>query len=321
MAGIPVVAVEANCRPMPLVGMGTAAYPLAPSDTIRSAVLHAIRVGYRHFDTAALYQSEQPLGEAASEALHQGLIKSRDEVFVTTKLSCRDAHPGLVVPALKNSLRNLGMEYVDLYLVHFPLSAKPGKNELFFKKDELMSTFDMASVWEGMEQCRDLGLAKAIGVSNFSCKKLEQLLETAKIPPAVNQVEMNPMWQQKKLREFCVAKGIHVSAFSPLGGCGTPWGGDQVMGNNILKEIADAKGKTTAQVCLRWVYEQNVSVVVKSFNENRIKENLDILEWELNEEERHKISLIPQRRSVLADIFCSSDGPYRSLEDLWDGEI
>ncbi|MQM20725.1 hypothetical protein Taro_053753 [Colocasia esculenta] len=320
-ARIPVATLEPSGRRMPLFGMGTAVYPFAAAEAARTAVVHAIRLGYRHFDTAALYQSEQPLGEAIAEALSQGLVTSRDELFVTTKLWCSDAHRDLVVPALKNSLRNLGLDYVDLYLVHWPVSVKPGNYELDVKGEDLM-TFDMASVWEAMEQCHHLGLAKAIGVCNFSCKKLESLLETAKIPPAVNQVEMSPLWQQQKLRKLCAARGIHVTAYSPLGASGMPWGSDQVMGSNVLRKIAEAKGKTVAQVCLRWVHEQKVSLLVKSFNMKRMEENLDIFDhWELNAEEHHMISQIPQSKSFPAPQFCSCDGQYKSLAELWDGEI
>ncbi|OMO72592.1 Aldo/keto reductase [Corchorus olitorius] len=172
-----------------------------------------------------------------------------------------------------------------------------------------------------MEECQKLGLTKSIGVSNFSCKKLQTILSTAKIPPVVNQVEMNPMWQQKKLREFCQEKGIIITVYSPLGANGTVWGSDQVIECKLLKEIAQAKGKSVAQVCLRWAYEQGVCVLVKSFKEERMKENLDIFDFELSPEELHKISLLPQHKGYPALEFVSDDGPYKSLEELWDGEI
>ncbi|MQM22385.1 hypothetical protein Taro_055437 [Colocasia esculenta] len=340
MGGLPVVTLATGGSCMPVIGMGTVSYPPAAPDATRAAILRAIGLGYRHFDTAAIYGTEQPLGEAIAEALRQGLVGSREDLFVTTKLWCNDAHPGLVVPALTNSLRNLGLDYVDLYLVHLPVSAKPGKLEVQIKDEDFM-TFDMASVWEGMEQCHRLGLAKSVGVSNFSCKKLALLLETASIPPSVNQVEMNPLWQQQKLREFCAAKGIHVNAYFPLGGSRTPFcPNNLVMENTILKEIAEATGKTIAQkrftyivacvdmclicvvwgleVCLRWAYEQGVSMLVKSFNEKRMEENLSLFDWELNEEDRHKISQIPQHKSLTLSEFC---GQYKSLTELWDGEI
>ncbi|KAF8407539.1 hypothetical protein HHK36_006673 [Tetracentron sinense] len=276
---------------MPIVALGTATQPL-PHQVLTSTFIDAIEVGYRHFDTAALYKTEEPLGHAVAEALRRGLIGTRDNLFITSKLWCTDAHPDLVVPALKNTLRKLGLEYVDLYLVHVPARLKKGEMVYPFNKEDLLP-FDMRGTWEAMEECSRLGLAKSIGVSNFDCEKLSQLLGHATIPPAVNQVKLNAACQQRKLIDFCKEKGIHVSAWSPLGANGTRWGSTAVMDSPILKEIALAKGKTVA---LRWIYEQGASVVVKSFNKGRMKENLQIFGWELSGEELNKISQIPQQR-------------------------
>uniref|UniRef100_A0A2C9UFP1 NADP-dependent oxidoreductase domain-containing protein n=1 Tax=Manihot esculenta TaxID=3983 RepID=A0A2C9UFP1_MANES len=248
MGSIPKAKLGSTDKTIPLVGFGTAEFPFgASSETMKDSILHAIKLGYRHFDSAALYQSEQPLAEAISEALQLGLVKSRDELFITSKLWCSDAHHDCVLPALRKTLKNLKLDYLDLYLIHWPVSVKPGEYELPVKKNDLVP-FDAKSVWEAMEECLKLGLTKSIGVSNFSCKKLETLLATANIPPAVNQVEMNPLWQQKKLRDFCGRKGIHVSVYSPLGGKGTLWGTNLVLDCKVLKEIADAKAKSIAQV-------------------------------------------------------------------------
>ncbi|XP_040994239.1 non-functional NADPH-dependent codeinone reductase 2-like [Juglans microcarpa x Juglans regia] len=306
---------------IPLLGFGTAEYPFGcSSETMKETFLHAIKLGYRHFDSAAIYQSEPLLGEAIHDALSLGLIKSRDELFITSKLGSGDGHHDCVLPAMQKTLSNLKLEYVDLYLIHMPVSLKTGKIGISFKKEDILP-MDIKSVWEAMENCQKLGLAKSIGVSNFTRKKLETLLSTAKIHPAVNQVEMNPYWQQKQLREFCEKKSIHITAYSPLGGKGTIWGTNWIMECEVLKEIANAKGRTIAQVSLRWVYEQEVSVVVKSFNKERMKENLDIFDWKLSSDELQKISEIPQRRGSIASEFLSDEGPYKTLSELWDGEI
>ncbi|XP_023922371.2 non-functional NADPH-dependent codeinone reductase 2 [Quercus suber] len=321
MGNIPEIPVDSTGKTIPVIGFGTAEYPFGASfETLRDSLLHAIKLGYRHFDSAALYQSEQPLGEAIDAALGLGLIKSRDDLFITSKLWCSDAHHDCVLPAIQKTLKNLKLEYIDLYLVHWPVSVKPGEYELPVKKKDLLP-IDIKSVWEAMEECQKLGLAKSIGVSNFSCKKLETLLATAKIPPAVNQVEMNPLWQQKKLRESCKNKGIRITAYSPLGAKGTLWGTNWVMECEVLKQIAEATGKTIAQICIRWVYEQGVSVLVKSFNKDRMKENLDIFDWKLSPEDLEKISQIPQRKGFPGLEFISEEGPYKSLSELWDGEI
>ncbi|KAK6931668.1 NADP-dependent oxidoreductase domain [Dillenia turbinata] len=310
-----------NNKAIPLIGYGTAEYPFGASkELMKDSILHAIRLGYRHFDTASLYESEQPLGEAMAKALELGIIKSRDELFITSKLWCCDAHRERVLPALQQSLKNLGLEYIDLYLIHWPVSLKPGEYELPVKKKDL-HPMDFKSVWEGMEEVKELGLTKFIGVSNFSCDKLEMLLSTAKTPPAVNQVEMNPLWQQKRLRQFCKEKGIHVTAYSPLGAKGTLWGTNRVMECEVLKEIAFAREKTVAQVCLRWAFEQEVSLLVKSFNKERIKQNLDIFDWKLNPEDLEMINQIPQHKGFPGIEFVSEEGPYKSLEELWDEKI
>ncbi|XP_050371848.1 non-functional NADPH-dependent codeinone reductase 2-like isoform X2 [Argentina anserina] len=312
-----------NSYGIPVLGLGTATYPIPVCSDLsreKEAILSAIKVGYRHFDTAALYQTEQVLGEAIGETISLGLIKSRDELFVTSKLWPCDAHPHLVLPAIQNSLKNLRLEYLDLYLIHWPLSLKTRSYDFPVNKEHLLP-LDFKGVWEAMEECQKQGLTKSIGVSNFSCKKIETLLATAKTPPAVNQVEMNPIWQQQKLRELCKTKGIVITAYSPLGGHGTPWGSNAVMECEVLKQIAEAKGKTLAQVCLRWLYEQGVTVVVKSFNKERIKENVEIFDWELSPEELEMIDQIPQKRGFAAFEFIAEQGPYKSPEELWDGEI
>ncbi|XP_039145058.1 deoxymugineic acid synthase 1-D-like [Dioscorea cayenensis subsp. rotundata] len=305
---------------MPVIGLGTASFPPPPPDTIRAVVLDAIALGYRHFDTASIYDTERPLGDAIAEALRRGLIQSRSELFITSKVWCTETYTDRVLPSLQKSLRNLGLEYLDLYLVHWPVSLKP--TEMFFPiETEGMMPFDYRAVWEAMEECHKLGLAKSIGVSNFSCKKLEQILSFANIPPSVNQVEMHPLWQQKKLMEFCKEKGIVITAYSALGGYGHVWGNNDVIGCKVLKEIASARGKTVAQVCLRWLYQQGGTFIVKTFKTERMKENLGIFDWGLTEEELKKIRELPQKRGNRAEDFISPNGPFKSVEELWDGEI
>ncbi|KAL5705604.1 3''-deamino-3''-oxonicotianamine reductase [Ranunculus cassubicifolius] len=305
---------------MPVLGMGTATYPVPSAEIVESSVLIAIELGYRHFDTASLYKSEAPLGRAISEALRRGILTSRDEIFVTTKLWCGHAHPDLVLPAIHNSLKALGLDYVDLYLIHFP--ARINKTEMSFevKKEDLLP-LDMKGTWQAMEECCRLGLAKSIGVSNFSSKKLSEILGFATIPPAVNQVEMHPLWQQRKLTEFCTDKNIHASAYSPLGGRGVLWGSNIVFDSEQIKYIAQAKGKSIAQICLRWGFEQGVSIIPKSFNKDRLRENMEIFDWELSKEEVEKISLLPQNRIFTGEYLVSPTGPFRSVDELWDGEI
>ncbi|KAK4436782.1 protein REDOX 2 [Sesamum alatum] len=300
---------------MPAIGLGTGGSP-APLAEQLPLLVEAIAAGYRHIDTAALYGTEEIVGQAVAEALGRGLIKSRDEVFITTKLWCTDADHDLILPALNRSLRKLGLQYVDLYLIHWPVRMK--KDDTNSIK---MMHFDIKGTWEAMEECCRMGLAKSIGVSNYSCAKLSKLLENATIPPALNQVEMNVAWQQQKLMEFCKERRIHVGAFSSLGAYGSSWGSNAVMESPIVKDIAAARNKTVAQVALRWIQEQGATPIVRSFNKERMRQNLQIFNWELTDEEVGKIQQIPQERVCTGKNFVSPDGQYKSLEQLWDGEI
>ncbi|XP_027096743.1 D-galacturonate reductase [Coffea arabica] len=316
MAKLPGVTLSSCEKPMPVIGMGTCSFPPADLETTKTAIIEAIKAGYRHFDTAFAYGSEKPLGEAIVEALTLGLIMSRDELFITTKLWSSFAERDQIVPACKMSLQNLQLDYIDMYLIHWPVRLTGRVRSMPVEKDAI-KPLDVKGVWEGMEECVKLGLTKGIGVSNFSCKKLEEVLAVATIPPAVNQVELNPTWQQKELREFCKAKGFEITAYSPLGANNTKWGDNRVMDSDVLAEIAKSRGKTVAQVALRWVYEQGVSLVTKSYNKERMKQNLQIFDWSLSGEELEKISQIPQRKGVtLASVL----GPHDLVLEL-DAEV
>lgn len=161
-------------------------------------------------------------------------------------------------------------------------------------KPENLTQPDIPSTWKAMESLYDSGKARAIGVSNFSSKKLGDLLEVARIPPAVNQVECHPVWRQTKLRAFCESKGVHLSAYSPLGSPGSSWIKTSVLKNPILTSVAEKLGKTPAQVALRWGLQMGNSVFPKSTTESRIKENLEIFDWSIPEELFAKFSEFEQ---------------------------
>uniref|UniRef100_A0A0E0P9S9 NADP-dependent oxidoreductase domain-containing protein n=1 Tax=Oryza rufipogon TaxID=4529 RepID=A0A0E0P9S9_ORYRU len=306
--GFPAGPLGGGGRAVPAVGLGTASLRSVGEESFRGALLAALEVGYRHIDTASVYGSERVVGEAVAGAARRGVIACREEVFVTTKVWCTQCHPDLVLPSLRESLQNLQMEYVDMYLVHWPMSVKPTKPHYPMKREDIMP-MDLRGVWQAMEECHQLGLAKMIGVSNFTTKKLQELLAFAKIPPAVNQVELNPVWQQKKLMEFCKAKGIHVTAYFPLGGRHSTSTVNPVLDSDVLKEIAAAKGKSVAQISLRWIYEQGASMVTTSTKRERLKENIDIFDWQLSDEDRLKISQIPQHKKVsVLSILCPDGG-------------
>ncbi|CAH9087633.1 unnamed protein product [Cuscuta europaea] len=195
------------------------------------------------------------------------------------------------------------------------------KDSVGFAPENLAPT-DIPATWKAMEALHDSGKARAIGVSNFSTKKLGDLLEVARVPPAVNQVECHPSWQQSKLREFCKSKGVHLSAYSPLGSPGTTWIKSNVITHPVVLSVAEKLGKTPAQVCLRWGLQMGNSVLPKSTNERRIKENFDVFDWSIPDDLMAKFSEIEQARLIRGTTFVSETyGSYKNLEELWDGEI
>ncbi|KAG0555894.1 hypothetical protein M758_11G009300 [Ceratodon purpureus] len=296
---------------MPTIGMGIG----VKNDRTVDAAFAAIEIGYRCFDTARHYGTEPLLGEALRRAFKAGLVK-REDVFVTTKLSPADAD---VVTALKSSLSDLQLDYVDLFLVHWPLQVKKGADYRNLKPGDL-TTIDPKTFWPGMESCVDAGLAKSIGVSNWSIKKLEELLSVARIPPAVNQVEVHPLWRQEKLREYCKQKGIVITAYSPLGAPNNSYGINDVLTNSTINEIAQRLNKTLAQVILRWLYEKGVSFVVRSYTRTRLEENFNVLDCTLSAADIQMMdSISEQKKAVHGRDFIQPDcGPFKTLEDLWD---
>ncbi|XP_019053523.1 PREDICTED: aldo-keto reductase family 4 member C9-like [Nelumbo nucifera] len=302
---------------LPVLGFGTADFPFDRLK-VEFAIRTALQLGYRHFDTAMIYGSEPAVGGALMEAIRSETV-SREDVFVTSKLwGCHHHDP---VSGLKQTLKNLGMEYVDLYLIHWPAKLKEWANYVM-PKEEDFGELEMESTWAGMERCLDMGLCRSIGVSNFSCRKIERLMEHASLLPAVNQVEMHPMWRQKKLREFCGEHNIHVSAYSPLGGPGSPWGTKAVVDNPIIRSIASKHKATPAQVALSWGLSKGVSLIMKSFNEERMKENMGALEVKLEKEDVLKIDKLEERKIMRGEFLVNaSTSPYKTIQDLWDDEI
>ncbi|KAL2267194.1 hypothetical protein VTJ83DRAFT_4471 [Remersonia thermophila] len=268
---------------IPAIGLGT--WQSSPGD-VAAAVAAALQAGYRHIDTAFAYGNEREVGE--------GIRRSgvpRDQIWVTTKLD--NAWHKRVGEALDRSLENLGLEHVDLYLVHWPSSTVPGSGGKQHYED-----WDFVDTWREMQKLVGTGKVKTIGVSNFGIKNLERLLSdpSCKIVPAVNQIELHPANPSPKLVAYCREKGIHCSGYSPLGSSGS-----LLNTNPTLAAIAKDKNRSIQQVLLAWGLQKGWSVLPKSVTPQRIEANFDLDGWSLTEEEVAKIDAIQDRFKICGD--------------------
>eukprot|EP00198_Chlamydomonas_reinhardtii_P005432 XP_001694768.1 low CO2-induced aldose reductase [Chlamydomonas reinhardtii] len=298
---------------IPLVGLGT--WKSAKGE-VGAAVATALRAGYRHIDCARIYQNEHEVGEALAAVLAEGVVK-REEVFITSKLWNTDHDPARVEAACRKSMEDLRVSYLDLYLMHWPVTGTPGP--------EVQPP--LADTWAAMEQRVDKGLVRTIGVSNFSAKKLEALMARARIQPAVNQVEAHPYWRNEELRSWCAARGVHLTAYSPLGSpdsaavIGRAADVPSPLKDETVAAVAAELGKSPAQVLIRWAVQRGTSVLPKSVNPQRIAANLEVLVggWQLAPEQVARLDALPvQRRMVDGSFWVDARGPYRSTAELWD---
>jgi diketogulonate reductase-like aldo/keto reductase len=258
---------------MPAFGLGV--WQTADGKEVVSAVKAALESGYRLIDTAMIYGNEAGVGQAIRES-----AVPREEMFLTTKLWNADQGYTSTLEAFSGSLERLGVDYVDLYLIHWPVPSK----------DKYVETY------KAMEEIYRSGRAKAIGVSNFEPEHLDRLLGETEIVPAVNQVELHPRFTQLVLRDYCHNKGIVIESYSPLGSTDSG-----ILDEPVLREIGGAYGKTPAQVVLRWHIQLGLVVIPKSVHADRIRENVDIFDFELTDDDLKKIESLNTNTRVGSD--------------------
>ncbi|XP_060228927.1 aldo-keto reductase family 1 member C13 [Meriones unguiculatus] len=277
---------------IPALGFGTYKPEEVPENKPLEAINLAIEAGFRHIDTAYVYQTEKNVGQAIRSKIAAGIVK-REDMFITTKLWCTFHRPELVRPILEKSLENLQLDYVDLYIIHYPVPMKPGED--LFPEDEhgktLLDTVDICATWEAMEKCKDAGLVKSIGVSNFNSRQLEKILNKPglKYKPVCNQVECHLYLNQSKLLNYCKSKDIVLVAYCALGSQRPERWVDAsspvLLNDAVLCDMAKKHNRSPAQIALRYCLQRGIVVLAQSYKENEIKENLQVFEFELPSED------------------------------------
>lgn len=314
---------------MPLIGFGL--WKISEDDCAET-VVDAIKAGYRHFDSAADYGNERAVGAGIADAIARGLC-TREDLWITSKLWNTYHAPEHVEAACQRSLDDLGLEYLDLYLIHFPIALKyvPFETrypaEWIFDPDADYPKAERAAVplhktWEAMEALVEKGLVRHIGVCNYTSGLLHDLMSYAEIKPFALQIESHPYLTQEKLIRLAKDYGIEITAFSPLASqsyveLGMAAKDDSLLGHLVVTAAAEANHKTPAQVLLRWGIQRGTSIIPKSSNAQRMRENLDVMDFALTEEEMRAISALNEdKRFNDPGDFC--EGAFNLFNPIYD---
>ncbi|MES2516762.1 MAG: aldo/keto reductase [Bacteroidota bacterium] len=309
-----------NNDKMPALGLGT--WKSAKGE-VYEVVRKAIEIGYRHFDCAFFYGNEAEIGQAIADAIKNGEV-TREELWITSKLWNNRHRKDEIQAAFDITLKDLGLDYLDLYLIHWPVVLQYDISYAQKGSDLVsLSEIPLAETWQGLIDLKEKGLTKHIGVSNFSIKKINQITEETGVVPEVVQVESHPFLQQKDLLNFAQEKGIFLTGYCPLGSADRPAvrilaDEPKLFQNETILEIAKEKGVSPAQIMLAWAVNRGASVIPKSVNPQRLKENLEAADIELSTDEMAKMSSLDLHyRYIKGDFWCLEGSDY-TLENLWD---
>jgi len=288
--------VRVGSKTIPAIGFGTY---LLKGDTGLKAMKHAIKVGYRHIDTAHLYDNEELVGQAVQESILEGVLKSRDEIFITSKLGTIWHDPKKIPKVIQYQVNRLGLDYIDLYLIHCPwghqaLSDEEESNfggRPAYKDDcPIPNSFDHREMWKALEDAVDAGLVKEIGLSNFDNSQVQYILDECRIKPFNNQVEIHPWIDQSELVEFHKRNDISVTSFMSLGRAGRSAAhGGNLFENELLEKIAKNYNVTIAQLLLKYQLQRGIIIVPKSKTPERIEENAKLFHFEISSEDMDQI--------------------------------
>ncbi|XP_022910891.2 1,5-anhydro-D-fructose reductase isoform X2 [Onthophagus taurus] len=286
---------------MPILGFGTWQ---AKDDELESALDAALEAGYRHIDTAYVYENEKVIGRVLKKWLSSKKIK-REDLFIVTKVPPSGNYPDGVRKYIKKSLENLQLDYLDLYLVHVPFQFRDVEGDLHpmtsdGRIDAVMDT-DHIAIWKAMEEQFKNGLTRSIGISNFNVKQIQRILDNSEIKPSNLQIELHAYMQQNELVDFCKKNNIVVTAYSPLGAPGlgkflAQFGQTieipDILGNPTVTDLAKKHNKTNAQILLRYTIQKGIVVIPKSTNPKRIKENFDVFDFQLDDGDMKKMKAL-----------------------------